>query len=122
MMLFYVTMWSGRADNCYLEANSKGDILQFFSILSDCKVLSIKKVVWSKKHQVGTQSGALPPFQGDTKTLSKALCKTNKYTNIIEFRFIRDDVSRELLEDCIKRYLLLNGEPIQNIISLVEQD
>lgn len=121
-MYFYVTLFSGRSDNITLEANSKNDIISFFETVSDAKITSIKQIVYSKELLIGTGSGALAQIPVTTKRDIKIMAKTKNFTNIIDIRFIKSSLSRSIIETNIKKFLLLNGEKIESILSMVESN
>jgi hypothetical protein len=121
-MLFYISLFSGRTDNVYLEANSKNDVLNFFSTVSDAKVKTIKEVVYSKIHLIGTVSGALATAPVTNKRDIKAMIKTKNFTNIIDLKFIKSGLSKSIIETNIKKYLLLNDEKVESILSLMEHE
>lgn len=122
MMLFYVSLYSGRSDSVYFEADSKNDVLNFFNSLSDCVVTNIKKIVYSKEYLIGTGSGALAYDSVQTKRTIKAMVQSKNYTNVLEIKFPKENLTRQFIETNIKRYLLLNGEKIETILSMLEVD
>lgn len=118
-MLFYVSLQSGRTDNVYLEADSKNAVLDLISSLSDCHVSCIKKVVYSKKHLIGTSSGALAPISKSSTKLLRVMCKTQNYTEILEFRFPLKNISKEFVTEQVKKYLTIHNEPIESVINII---
>lgn len=121
-MLFYVSLYSGRSDSVYFEADNKNDVLNFFDSLSDCVVTNIKKVVYSKEYLIGTVSGALAYDSVQTKRTIKAMVQSKNYTNVLEIKFPKENLTRQFIETNIKKYLLLNGEKIETILSMLEVD
>lgn len=119
-MFFYISLYSGRSDNIYLEADSKNDILDFINTLSDAKVVNIKKVVYSKEYQIGTVSGAFAYETVNTNRNLKVMVKTKNYTNVVDIKFSKENLTREFIETNIKKYLLLNDEKIESIFSVME--
>ncbi|RXJ98368.1 hypothetical protein CRU98_10035 [Arcobacter sp. CECT 8986] len=120
MALFYVSLFQGRTDNLYLEMDNKNDVISFLETISTAKVVSIKKVVYSKKYLIGTTSGALAPsFKAHDKHL-KVMVKTQNYTGLLDFRFPLKNISYELLKTNIKKYLTFNDEKIEDIINILK--
>lgn len=119
MALFYITLQSGRTDNIYLEADNKQDIINFITAISNCHISCIKKVVYSKKHLIGTSTGALAHKTVLGKNL-RVMCASKNHTSILDFRFAKKDLEISYISTQIKKYLLLNNEPINRIINAVK--
>lgn len=120
MALFYVSLQSGRTDNVYIEASSKNDILNFFQSVSNAHVQTIKKVVYSKKYLIGTSSGALAPTNKPSQNELRVMAKSQNNTSILEFRFPLKDISKDTIVQNVKKYLTIDNEPIETIISIVK--
>ena len=119
MNLFYVTLFHGRTYNFYIEPSSKQDIINLIEEHSHSKILSIKKVVYSKEHDIGKSWATAQKL---TNPLLRVMVKTQNYTGIIELFYVFEHLNKIEITNYIKKHLLYNNEKITTVLSMVVQD
>ncbi len=117
-MLFYVSIYAGKTYNCYIEADSKNDILNFYNTFSHAKVLNIKRVVYSKEFNIN-HSGAFAPLLIDCDKELKILAKTKKNTNVLVIKFPKKNLKIDTVKKALFNKICFNNEPINHIYSVM---
>lgn len=119
--LFYITLQDTRSHNLYLEAKTKDILLTFLKAVTDAKIKSIKKVVYSKKYQINTDRvGAFAPAPSDLEL--RILCKSKSHTNTIIIDFPKKNITRKEVEQMLIGKMYILDEPIEKILTVLVQE
>lgn len=110
-----MTIRQGRSDSLTLEANSKSDILTFFSATSTAVVSGIKKIVFTK--DLSSSSLNVPfvssPFYSQVLVFAKGKTKSK----VFRLHFVKKTVTDEiLLNQFLKLYI--DDEQITDVYNL----
>ncbi len=114
---YHVTLTQGRADTLTLESDSKGDILTLLNSVSTAKVKNIKKIVYSKDLQINYTNSIFQSVgfykQVNIFVTAKGQAKT------FQLRHIKKTVTKQHLIDMFKKYVLVNGNNIEDVYSII---
>lgn len=116
MSHYHVTMTLGRADTFTIESDSKTDILTFLNTVSEAVVSSIKKIVFSQKHNINyvKQFFIYEPYFTKVLVFAKSETKAQVFT----LYFVKKTVTKEIILNQFKQ-LYISNEQITDIYNVV---
>jgi len=120
-MLFHLTLKQGhRSDTLYLESSSETKIKNFIKAVSTADLISLKKVVYSKKFGIAYQVTNFIESKKHNEEL-EVIVESKNFVDLINIKYSKKDLTKDTIVKTIKKYLLLNNEPILTIISIEEK-
>ena len=120
-MLFHLTLKQGhRSDTLYLESSSETKIKNFIKTVSTADLISLKKVVYSKKFGIAYQVTNFIESKKHNEEL-EVIVESKNFVDLINIKYSKKDLTKDTIVKTIKKYLLLNNEPILTIISIEEK-
>lgn len=115
MSLFHVTMTQGRSDTFYVECSSSPILKNVLNEISTANVDNIKEIVLSENFKIND----LPSYEFDDFYFElNVFCSSKNYSKIIKLPYIKKNLSNEFIIKSIKRNVLINDEPIINVVCL----
>lgn len=119
MSNFYqVTLNQGRTDTLTLEADSLFDVKTFFETVSTASITMIKKIVYSKDLGIGSAVTSFTPNNQDVYL--NIMVKNKKgVTGTLNISFPHKNLSSDTIVKNIKKYLLLDNEPIIEVLNIL---
>lgn len=117
--LFHITLTQGRADTLTLEADSKADVVNFFTPITTAVISNIKEIVFSKEHNINYVQQTIE----ETSSFKSVtvLSFSNSYAETFEFFNVKHSVTKQDIINQMKNLFILN-EPIIDIGSLTFYD
>lgn len=120
-MLFHVTLKQGhRSDTLYLESSSETKLKKFLKSISTTDIISLKKVVYSKKFDINYSITNFISSNNHNEQL-EIIVESESYVDLIIIKYAKKNLDKKTIEDTLKKYLLLKNEPILKIISISEK-
>ncbi len=120
-MLFHLTLKQGhRSDTLYLESQSETKIKNFIKTVSTADLISLKKVVYSKKFGINYSITNFTSNNNHNEEL-EILVESKSYVDVLNIKYTKKNLDKKTIKDTIQKYLLLNNEKITNIISISEK-
>lgn len=115
---YQVTLNQGRTDTLIVEADRLHDVKTFFKAVSTANITLIKKIVFSK--ELGIGSMATTYQQNNQNKFLRILVKNDKsFTTSLNLSFPIKNISKDKIIKYIKKNLLINDEPITEIINIL---
>lgn len=117
MYSYHLSLSQGRTDTIKVEASNKSDLLSFFNTVSTAIVSNIKKVVYSKELGINyTQS--LTPYEPYYLKVN-IFCKSATKAKTFQLYHVRKTATKETIISNFKKYILIDGEPILEVYSIL---
>ena len=108
-------MTQGRSDTFYVECSSSPILKNVLNEISTANVDNIKEIVLSENFKIND----LPSYEFDDFYFElNVFCSSKNYSKIIKLPYIKKNLSNEFIIKSIKRNVLINDEPIINVVCL----
>lgn len=120
--IYHITTQMGRMDSFLLEADSKEDIIELLTQISEAEIINIKKIIYSKRLKIDTNQGLndYPIFEDSIYKWS-FFCFSNNHSKQIDLYNIKPHTKKEDIEKFLKTQLIVD-EPIVGFYDDVRTD
>lgn len=116
-MLFHATLKMGqRSDTFYIQSSSETKVKNFLTTVSESELISLKKVVYSKKYNINyTEKNHI---ETDHNLELNVIVSSKSYSDEFVIRYPKKTLDLETITKTIKKYVLLYDEKIESIIDV----
>ncbi len=110
MQTFEVTLQKGRTDTLRLQADSVLDVRTIYEALSEARINTIKKVVYTNPN----------PSDANTNYYRelKILISNGDINRFVNIRFLKRVIDKSKLLNLIKTYLTIDGRKVDKVHAL----
>lgn len=120
--VYHITTKMGRMDSFFLEADTIQDIINLLTQTSEAEIINIKKIIFSKPLQIGTNE-KLNQYPENELSIFKwsYFCFSNNHSKQIDLYNLKPNVTKKDIEDFLKTQLIVD-EPIIGFYDDVRTD